>query len=181
MRNRTSLALVALLALITPAASLASSPSIATLDSNARASGNRKDIAEKIGDQLFAIEWPAQIMKVSANQAAGSLVVGLKVNGVHFHAPLTRDAFASEIVTIAGRIFATDPSVSEVDIWAAVPITVGKGVIVSGDLATPTTRDVFTVTIQRREAEAALIGRIKAGKGVYWDEEWVRTNLKQGA
>ncbi|MDQ2992309.1 MAG: hypothetical protein M3R30_05760, partial [Candidatus Eremiobacteraeota bacterium] len=89
MRNRTKLALALLIAAV-PGIALASAPSIATLDADARASGNRKEIAMKIGDALFAIEWPAQVMKVSANQAAGVLVVGLKVSGVKFHGPLTR-------------------------------------------------------------------------------------------
>jgi hypothetical protein len=178
LRNRTSLAFLA--ALLLPVVAHASAPSIATLDSEARASGNRKDVAIRVGDVLFATEWPAQVMKVSANEVPGSLVVGLKISGVKFHRPLTRTSFESEAITLVERAFAADPKITEVDLWTAVPLTVGKGVIVSGDLATPTTRNVFTVSVQRTESAAALEARIKAGSGTYWDEEWARTTLKRG-
>ena len=180
MHNRTKLALAAGLALLTlaPGAALASAPSVATLDADARASGKRKVEAERIGDAVFAIEWPAQVIKISANSVDDSLVVGLKVSGVKFHGPLTRAAFESEMTTLIGMVFAAEPQVTEVDLWAAVPLTVGKGVIVTGDLATPTTRNVFTVSSRRGESTAALEERIKALRGVYLDEEWARTTLK---
>jgi hypothetical protein len=176
--TRLVLALVAGLLTAAPVAAFASSPSIATLDADARASGNRKLEAERIGEQIFAIEWPAQVMKVSANSVDDSLVVGLKVSGVKFHGPLTRTAFESEAITLIGMVLAAEPKVTEVDLWAAVPLTVGKGVIVSGDLATPTTRNVFTVSSRRGESAAALAARVKALRGIYLDEEWARTTLK---
>ncbi len=179
MRNRTKLALALLIA-GAPGTAFASAPSIATLDAGARASGNRKDVAMKIGDALFAIEWPAQVMKVSANETAGTLVIGLRVSGVKFHGSLTLAGFESEAMTLVQRVFSADPHVAEVDLWAAVPLTVGKGVIVSGDLATPTTRNVFTLSVVRNESEAALAERIKTGQGVYLDEEWARAVLKGG-
>jgi len=177
-RTRVVLALAAGLLTAAPVAAFASSPSIATLDADARASGNRKLEAERIGDRIFAIEWPAQVLKVSANSVDGSLVVGLKVSGVKFHGPLTRTAFESEMTTLVGMAFAADPKVTEVDLWAVVPLTVGKGVIVSGDLATPTTRDVFTISSRRGEPAAALAARVRALRGIYLDEEWARTTLK---
>ncbi len=181
MRNRIKLALaLALLIAGPPGIALASAPSIATLDAGARASGNRKDIARKIGDALFAIEWPAQVMKVSANETADTLVVGLRVSGVKFHGPLTLAGFESEAITLVERVFAANPRVAEVDLWAAVPLSVGKGVIVSGDLATPTTRNVFTVSVVRTESEAALAARVRARRGIYVDEEWARSTLKGG-
>jgi hypothetical protein len=180
LRNRTRLALVLALLTLAPGAALASAPSIATLDADARAGGNRKLEAERIGDAIFAIEWPAQVMKVSANSVDDSLVVGLKVSGVKFHGPLTRAAFESEMTTLIGLVFAAEPKVTEVDLWAAVPLTVGKGVIVTGDLATPTARNVFTVSSRRGESSTALEARVKALRGIYLDEEWARTTLKQG-
>lgn len=176
LRNRTSALFAGLLALL-PLAAPASQPSVATLDADARSGGNRKEIAEKIGDLIFAVEWPAQVMKIVANAADGSLVVGVKVSGVKFHQPLSRAEFGHEMATLAADIFAAENRVTEVDIWAAVPLDVGKGVIVSGDLATPTTRSVFTASILRGESEAALEARFKSGRGIYWDEEWVRTTL----
>ena len=117
-------------------------------------------------------------MKVSANAVDASLVVGLKVSGVKFHGPLTRAAFEREAIALIGRTFATDTSVTEVDLWTAVPLTVGRGAIVSGDLATPTTRNVFTVSVLRSESAAELAARIKAGRGTYWDEDWTRAAFK---
>jgi hypothetical protein len=180
LHNRTRLALVLSALTLAPLAAFASAPSIATLDADARAGGNRKVEAERIGDAVFAIEWPAQVMKISANSVDDSLVVGLKVSGVKFHGPLTRTAFESEMTTLIGLVFATEPTVTEVDLWAAVPLTVGKGVIVTGDLATPTTRNVFTVSSRRGESAAALEARVKTLRGIYLDEEWARTTLKQG-
>jgi hypothetical protein len=180
LRNRTSLSLALALLTLAPFAAHASAPSIATLDADARAGGNRKLKAERIGGAIFAIEWPAQVMKVSANSVDDSLVVGLKVSGVKFHGALTRAAFESEMTTLIGLVFATEPQVTEVDLWAAVPLTVGKGVIVSGDLATPTTRNVFTVSSRRGESAGALAARVKALRGIYLDEEWARTTLKKG-
>jgi len=180
LRNRIDFALALALLTLAPLAAAASAPSVATLDADARASGNRKPEAERIGDKIFAIEWPAQVLKVSANSVDDSLVVGLKVSGVKFHTPLTRNAFESEMTTLIGLAFATDPRIAEVDLWAAVPLSVGKGVIVSGDLATPTTRNVFTVTSRRGESAAALEARVGALRGIYLDEEWARTTLKQG-
>lgn len=180
MRNHTKLALALALLTLAPLAASASAPSVATLDADARSGGNRKVEAEHIGGAIFAIEWRAQVLKVSANSADDSLVVGLKVSGVKFHGPMTLNAFESEMTTLIGMVFAVDPKITEVDLWAAVPLTVGKGVIVSGDLATPTTRNVFTVTARRGESAAALEARVKALRGIYLDEEWARTTLKQG-
>ena len=44
--------------------------------------------------------------------------------------------------------FAASP-VDEVDIWVSVPLVVGKDVIVTGDLAVPSSRSVFTVSARR--------------------------------
>jgi hypothetical protein len=180
LRNRISAALALACFLTAPVAATAQPPSIATLDADLRASGNRKAVAEHLGDALFAIEWPAQLTKISANAADGSLVVGLRLSGVKFHAPLSRAGFESEAATLIARAFALDPRITEVDLWTAVPLAVGKGVIVTGDLATPTTRNVFTVSVRRGESEAALARRIASGRGVYVDEEWARTILKRG-
>ena len=178
MRNRTKIALAIGALTLVPLAASASAPSIATLDADARAGGNRKIVAERIGDTVFAIEWPAQVMKISANSVDDSLVVGLKVSGVKFHHPLTLTGFESETATLIDLVFKIEPKAGEVDLWAAVPLDVGKGVIVSGDLATPTTRNVFTISARRGESPAALESRIRALRGIYLDEEWARTTLK---
>jgi hypothetical protein len=158
----------------------ASPPTVADLDAQARASGNRKEIAQHIGQALFLSKWPAQVTKISADSVDDHVVVGVRVSGVHFHTPLTRDSFAQEVAALVTGAFSNAPVVNEVDVWVSVPLDVGKGVIVSGDLAKPTTRTVFTLTAQRGESAASLVARMRSGSGVYWDEDWARTLLKQG-
>ncbi len=152
-------------------------PGIDRLDANARASGNRKDLAVGIGRALFRTEWPAQVLNVYVNGFGSHDVAGLRVSGEHFHHALTRDQFLDEIASLA-RISFTAAPVDEVDVWASVPLQVGKDVIVAGDLAQPSSRAVFTVSVRRGERMDALIRRMRASRGVYWDQEWARTTLK---
>jgi hypothetical protein len=155
---------------ITPA--MAASPSVADLDAHSRAGGNRLDIARSVGEQIFSTTWPAQVLQVLANQDGTHLVLGLRLNGVKFHGTLTRDAFNGEVVDLVGRAFAAAPAAEEIDLWVTVPISVGKGIVVSGDLAKPTTRTVFTVSVRRGEGADALTARLRSGGNVFLDEEW---------
>jgi hypothetical protein len=164
LRNRISL----LLAL----ALLAATPSVADLDAHSRASGNRLDIATSVGEQLFSTTWPAQVLQVLANQDGANVVLGLRVNGVKFHGTMTRDAFDREVMDLVARAFAAAPAAEEVDLWVTVPLSVGKGIVVSGDLAKPTTRTVFTVSVRRGESAGALAARLRSGADVFLDEEW---------
>jgi hypothetical protein len=156
--------------------------SIATLDSDLRAEGNRKDIAERAGDKLFATEWPAQVLKVAADSVDDHVVIGLRISGVHFHTLLTREQFINEILALVQQTFALTLSpapakIEEIDVWTVVPFTVGKGVVVNGDLAKPTTRTVFTLSVRRGESPASILQRMRNGANVYWDDEWIRTKL----
>jgi hypothetical protein len=152
-------------------------PGVDRLDANARASGNRKDLAVAIGRALFHTEWPAQVLNVYADGFGGHDIAGLRVSGEHFHHSLTRDQFVDEIASLVRETFAAAP-VDEVDVWASVPLRVGKDVIVAGDLAQPSSRSVFTVSVSRGERMAAFVGRMRASRRVYWDQEWARTTLK---
>jgi hypothetical protein len=154
-------------------------PGVDRTDAFARASGNRKPIAVKIGQALFATRWPAQVINVYADGIAGHDVAGLHVSGVHFHHPLTRAQFIGEIAGLVTRTFAVAP-VDEVDVWASVPLSVGKGVVVAGDLAKPTFRVVFTLSARRGESANSLLRRMGQGSGVFWDQDWERTALKEG-
>jgi hypothetical protein len=151
---------------------LAASPSVADLDAHSRASGNRLDIATSVGEKLFSTTWPAQVLQVLANQDGANVVLGLRVNGVKFHGTLTRDGFDREVMDLVARAFAAAPTAEEVDLWVTVPISVGKGIVVSGDLAKPTTRTVFTVSVRRGESAAALAARLRSGANVFLDQEW---------
>ena len=102
---------------------------------------------------------------------------GLVLSGVKFHAPLGIDGFLREVETLLAQTFAAS-RVEETDLWTTVPIAVGKGTVVSGDFAKPTSRVVFAVTVRRREA-AGLAGRLRSGDGVYWAGDW-KTALSHG-
>jgi len=152
-------------------------PTVDELDANARASGNRKDIAVSIGRALFRTRWPAQVLNVYADGFAGHDIAGLRINGQHFHRALTQAEFEEEVASLARETFAASP-VDEVDIWASVPLRVGKDVVVTGDLAVPSSRAVFTVSVRRTESSISFVRRLRAGGGVFWDQEWAHAALK---
>jgi len=155
-------------------------PSVGATDAYARAAGNRKPMAVRIGRDLFRTVWPAQVLNVYADGVTGHDVAGLHVSGVHFHHQLTRAEFLDEIDDLVERAFAAAP-IEEVDIWTSVPLNVGKGVVVAGDLAKPTFRTVFTVSVHRGEGASALRHRLQQGEGVFWDQDWERTAFKTNA
>ena len=151
-------------------------PSVADLDAAARAVGNRRDVAQRIGLAVFSTRWSAQVTQISANELGSHLIVGIRLWGVRFHHPLTRDEFIGEVVALVERAFAAAPATEEIDVWASVPIAVAKGVVVSGDLAKPTSRTVFSLTVRRGEPIATVRGRASAASdGVFWDPQWSRT------
>jgi hypothetical protein len=159
---------------------LAVTPSLADVKAHERAEGNRMDVAVAVGQRIFATTWPAQVLHVEANQVGTNLVLGLHVNGVHFHDEMTFDEFKREIQTLVAQSLTVAKDAEEVDIWVTVPIKVGKDVIVSGDLAKPTNRNVYTLTVRRGETPASLAKRLAEGTNVFVDEEWARTAFKKG-
>ncbi len=171
--------LVAALVVLAAAPALAHTPSVADLDASARAVGNRRDVAVRIGEALFSTVWPAEISQVSANEVDGHLIVGIRVWGVKFHHALSRSEFTEEILKLVEAAFSAVPETEEIDLWTSVPISVSKGVVVSGDLAKPTSRTVFSLTVLRGEPAGSVAARIDGGSdGVFWDEEWAREALK---
>ncbi|MHB8151510.1 MAG: hypothetical protein ACYDG3_00275 [Bacillati bacterium] len=162
----------------TSAAGATPSRALARIDAAARAEGNHIGVARRVGVALLRTRWSAQILKVRVDSAAGETVLGLLLSGEKFHRPLSRRTFAQEVVAIAERSFAAAP-VSEVDVWVVIPIGVARGAIVSGDLAVPTSRTVFSVSVERGETPAHLLYRLLAGQSVYWNEEWAGVALKQ--
>ncbi len=177
MRRVTSpLALIALFALLGGRAD-AARPALALVNATARAEGNARATAVRIGEAIFARSWNAQVLHVEANVHAAHLVVGLMLSGVKFHAGTTRDAFLDEIAALAAVTFAHSTA-EEADIWAAVPIPVAKGTIVSGDLAQPTDRTVFAVSVRRGESAAALTRRLRSQTNLFLDQEWAHRAFK---
>jgi len=134
-------------------------------------------MAVTIGRALFKIRWPAQVLNVYADGFAGHDVAGLRISGEHFHHSLTREQFLQEVASLVRETFAAAP-VDEVDVWASIPLRVGKDVVVAGDLARPSSRSVFTVSVRRGEPGGAFFRRLRASTGIYWDQEWARETLK---
>lgn len=168
---------ISLLALIGQVLFPTAPPSVDRTDAVARAAGNAKPVAILIGRALFRTEWPAQVLNVYADGIAGRDVAGLRISGVRFHHSLTKEQFIEEVAALVDRSFAAWP-LDEVDVWATVPLRVGKDVVVAGDLARPTSRTVFTLSALRGESSAALQGRMRRGSGVFWDQDWTRSGLK---
>jgi hypothetical protein len=167
-----------LLLVCTPTAG-AGVPPLADVDAHARASGNDPAIAVTVGKSIFATEWPLQVMQISANGIDDHVVLGLRLSGVKFHGEPAIDDFRSEVMALVERAFAAAPHAEEVDVWVTVPIHVGKDVVVSGDLAMPTTRTVFTLTVLRSESAASVKNRLAAGTNIFMDEEWARAAFKR--
>lgn len=157
---------------------VAHTPTVAELDADSRAAGNRIDIAERIGDGVFKTTWAAQVSQISANAVGKHVIVGIRVWGVKFHHPITRRQFLDEVASLVEAAFAAATEAEEVDLWASVPISVGKGVIVSGDLAKPTTRTVFSVSVRRGETAEAIL--VKSGSAAFWDQDWERSAFNSG-
>jgi hypothetical protein len=144
--------------------------SMAELDAVARAEGNCRVEAIKIGRVLFATIWPAQITHIRVDGVGRHAVAGLVLSAVKFHQAVDRATFLNEIEVLVGRTFAAS-DVEEVDVWATIPIPYDAREPVSGDLAKPTSRTVFAVTCRRSEF-AALTARLRADRDVYWAEDF---------
>jgi len=156
------------------------SPSVADLDAAARSVGNRRDLAEQAGEQIFATKWAAEVNQVSANETDGHLILGIRIWGVKFHEPMTREQFVDEVASVVEKALAAVPAAEEVDVWTSVPIDVSKDTVVSGDLAKPTSRTVFSITVRRGETSEQLRARaLDAKGGVFWDEQWARAAFKE--
>lgn len=165
--------------MITPLGALAGTPATSVLDARARAMGNRRALAVTIGERLFLTTWAAQILSVRVDGIGRHSIAGLALSGVKFHKRLTKSQFIQEIVAIAGTSFSA-VRLEEVDLWCSVPLPVGKGAIVSGDLAVPTSRTVFAVTVRRAEPPRSLHARLRAGHDVFWDADWARKAFRPG-
>ena len=145
-------------------------PALNIVNAHARAFGTRKDIAVRIGAQLFKHQWSAQILRIYVDGAGSHQIAGVVLSGVKFHRPLTPALFLGEVNAIITQAFAA-ARVEEVDLWCVVPLSIGKGAVVSGDLAQPTERTVFSVTVRRADQRAA-------SRATYWDARWARDALR---
>jgi hypothetical protein len=137
-----------------------------------RAAGSDRSTAVAIASALLERPLAAQLLKVRCDRAGEHRVCGLVVSGVKFHHPLDRAGFEAEVRTLVRGAFAAAP-IEEVDIWTTVPLDAGRGVVVSGDLAQPTSATVFALTVTRSELPG-LDARLASGHDVFWDAQFAR-------
>jgi hypothetical protein len=163
-------ALVAVTAAFAPHAAGAAVPSVVDVNAAARAAGNRKDEAVKIGRSLLATRGPAQITKIRVDGIGPHQVAGIVLSGEKLREPVDAAGFVEQAIELIEAAFEAG-DVEEVDVWATIPIPVAAGAVVSGDLAVPTSRIVFS-TGARRIDRAVYAARIRAGTGVYWAPDW---------
>ena len=144
----------------------------------ARSSGGDVATARRIAATLLARPLPAQLLRVRCERLGPHADCGLVVSGTKFHRALDLRAWDAEIAGLIEGAFAAAPEVEEIDCWATVPLDAGKGAVVSGDYARPTSANVFSITVPRAQ-RATLRARLSSGAGVFWDPAF-RAALSKG-
>jgi hypothetical protein len=173
LRNRISaLALAALTAASTGGANAANGRV------NARSVGTDVTTARQIATALLAQPLAAQLLRVRCDRVGKHTDCGLMVSGVKFHRPLDLAAWNAEVEKLVAGAFAAAPAAEEIDCWATVPLSAGRGTIVSGDFAQPTAATVFSISVPRA-ARAEVGRRLGNGQGVFWDPAF-RASLAKG-
>jgi hypothetical protein len=144
----------------------------------ARAAGGDRATAVRVAAALLADPLPVQLTKVRCERAAGEKFCGLTLSGVKFHRRITSAQFEAEVDGLIARTFAADPQIVEVDLWTTVPADAGKGAVVSGDFALPTSATVFATTARR--GDPATGPRTPSrGPNAFWDPAF-RRELERG-
>jgi len=143
-----------------------------------RSSGSDVATARRIAAALLAHPLPAQLLRVRCERVGRHVDCGLTVSGAKFHRALDLRSWDAEIAALIDGAFAAVPDVDEVDCWAVVPLDAGKGTVVSGDYAKPTSATVFSVTVPRA-LRRSVRARLAGGAGVFWDPAF-RASLSKG-
>ncbi len=144
----------------------------------ARARGTDRPTAIAVGRAVLGQPLPAQVTRVRCERVGSHRVCGVVISGVKFKHPVDRRGFLAEIRTIIRAAFSAAP-LEEVDLWTTVPLGTGRGVVVSGDLAAPTSATVFAISVPRA-ALAGLDAQLQSGRDVYWDATFA-ASLAQGS
>jgi peptidoglycan/xylan/chitin deacetylase (PgdA/CDA1 family) len=139
-----------------------------------RVEGNAPEVAERVAVAVLRGRFAEPVLKVRVRAAPGAVVAGIMLSGVKFHGPVSRSSFADDVAAMLERCFVADPSVSEVDVWAVVPLSTAKGAVVSGDYAVPTNRTVFSASVLRTEWERSPDSLGDA----YWDPNWLHVGAR---
>jgi hypothetical protein len=162
------------LAIAALAAALGAAPA-ATADYRAegRAAGGDRATAVRVAHALLARPLDLQLTRVRCERAAAADYCGLTLSGVKFHRRVDTAAFRAEVGALVHGAFAVDPAIAEVDLWVTVPADAGKGAVVSGDFALPSSATVFATTVPRALASTAIEAN------AFWDPKF-RAELAQG-
>jgi hypothetical protein len=140
-----------------------------------RAAGGDRVLAQRVAHVLLAHPLDLQLTRVRCERAAAASFCGLTLSGVKFHRRVDTAAFRAEVDTLVSGAFAVDPSIAEIDLWVTVPANAGKGAIVSGDFAMPSSATVFATTVPRTPA-----GSPSGNANVFWDPTF-RSELASGS
>lgn len=140
-----------------------------------RAAGGDRATAVRVAHALLAKPLDLQLLRVRCERAAGARFCGLTLSGVKFHRRVDTSSFAAEVDGLVRGAFAVDPAIAEVDLWVTVPANAGKGAVVSGDFALPSSATVFATTVPR-----AFAARPSEGPNVFWDPLF-RSELARGS
>jgi hypothetical protein len=139
----------------------------------ARSAGGDRATALRVAEVLFAKPLDVQLTKVRCERYRDARFCGLTISGVKFHRRLDTASFTAQVEALVREALAVDPAIAEVDLWATVPADAGKGAIVSGDFAKPTSATVYATTARR----GAPIG---AAADTFWDPAF-RAELARGS
>jgi hypothetical protein len=141
----------------------------------ARATGGDRPTALRVAHALLARPLALQLTRVRCERAGGDSFCGLTLSGVKFHQRVDTATFRAEVDALVRGALAVDPSIAEVDLWVTVPLDAGKGAIVSGDFAQPSSATVFATTVPR-----AAVAQPSGGANVFWDPKF-RAELARGS
>lgn len=165
MRRATSaLALAALAGLL-----LHAQPASADARVEARAAGGDRATAVRVARALLARPLAVQLTRVRCEHVGVRRYCGLVLSGVKFHRRVDTKAFLAEVSGLVRGAFAAEPLIAEVDLWVTVPLDAGKGAVVSGDFAQPTSATVYATTVARDD-----VARAARGPNVFWDPAFRR-------
>jgi hypothetical protein len=140
-----------------------------------RAAGGDRTTAVRVAHALLAQPLALQLTKVRCERTGAERFCGLTLSGVKFHRRVDAAAFWAEVDGLVRGAFAVDPAIGEVDLWVTVPADAGKGAVVSGDFALPTSLTVFATTVPRGQSP-----RWCGDANVFWDPAFKR-EIAQGS
>ena len=148
---------------------LASAPALASTRAELRATGGDRPTALRVANALFARPLDLQLTRVRCERVGARSFCGLTLSGVKFHRHIDTATFERDVDALVRTALAVDPQIAEVDLWVTVPADAGKGAVVSGDFAMPTSATVYATTAPRAQTTAPA-----GGADVFWDPAFRR-------